>query len=657
MRRLLSLILPGLLLVAATAVPAPAVAEELRTVAVLPMAKGAGGPELDGFGAALADMMVTDLSTVAGLQLVERARLQEVVAELHLAESDFIDPASAQKLGSGLGAELIVMGSFSVVKDAMVIDTRLVAVATGAVVKAARAEGVVSDFVSIEKDVIETLVEGLAVELSRADRRLLLLQTPTEDFEAFASYGRGRKAKDDGKLDEAKAAFEEAIGKDPEFALAASELAQLASMVRREREKETVRYTDAREKSLYEGLAALTAETDRPADFRDTQDSRMDLEIRIALLRSAGQHCTRFEELKHYLLRNDGELVLWLDSVPGAEHYDRYRAGGKLMDRRADELGLTGPESHFGSRPGDAMHAAGTVLWSGPSLVISRNMQPEKFRGTLIGSLEACYPPDERPAQWAPIAKAAKRWGWYTKSMYTTHGQGPSSLTPRDSIELYGALLRAETVGVDREVSTVTERVLARHPEGDGERRQVLSRIQTIVSAGEQTERRQMHRQGMSPAALEGAVKALQDQSPELLRMDHPVCAQLVERKAPQAAGTLERYERDRGNSDVRRAHEAANQLGDLIATLLRARCFTGSKGKPMAPEEVYPAVREALGRPNPTMVEESRCVDLFTNLEEGTNAEAEAQALSLPFETRVAHLDTWFGALHRAYTGRCLVP
>lgn len=650
-RWILSLL--GLLMLVA----GPAAAEDLRTVAVLPMAKGAGGPELDGFGAALADMMVTDLSTVSGLQLVERSRLQEIVAELQLGESDFIDPASAQKLGSGLGAELVVMGSFSVVKDTLVIDTRMVAVATGAIVKTARAEGEVAEFVSIEKDVIETLVEGLEIVLSRAERRQLLLQAPTENFDAFTSYGRGVKAKDEGNFDAARAAFEEAIGKDPEFALAATELAQLAARVRQEREKEVLRYKDAREQSLYEGLAQLTPETERPQGFRDTQESRMDLELRIALLRSAGQHCTRFEELKHYLLRTNGEPQLWLDTVPGAEHYDRYRAGEKLMDARAAELGLTGPETHWGTRPGEALQSAGTVLWSGPSMVISRNMQPEKFTATLIGSMEECYPPQERPAQWAEIAAAAAKWTWYREPLYNTHGVGPSTLTPEDSMQLYSALLRAETVGVDSKVTLATEAVLARHPEGDRERGQVLSRIQGIVSAGEQTERRLMSRHGMSPGALEGAVRAVGAKDPALVRMDAPLCEQLVERRASRVEGTLERYERDQKHSDVRRAREAASSLGGLVATLVMANCFTGSPARAMTVEEAYPAIREHLGRRHPAKLTDESCDESIGKITEGTSPEAEAAMLERSYAVQAAHVDEFLGALHRAYTSRCLIP
>ena len=643
-----------LLLLIALLLPASAAAKsDLRTVAVLPMTKGAGGPELDGFGAALADMMVTDLSTVAGLQLVERQRLNEVVAELELGESAFIDPKSAQELGHGLGAELLVMGSFSVVKETMVIDTRLVAVATGGVVKAARAEGEVADFVSIEKDVIESLVDGLEVELSRAERRQLLLQAPTEDFEAFASYGRGVKAKEEGNIDDARAAFEEALREDPDFDLAASELAQLAALVRRETEKESRRYKDARERSLYEGLDALTPETDRPADFVDTAESMLDFGLRAALLLHSKQHCTRFEELKRPLIHRDGELSVWFDVLPGAEHYDRYRAAEQVMDARAEELGLRGKETHWGTRPGEALHDAGSVLWSGPSLLLYRNMQPEKFSDTLIASMEKCFPPDERLAQWEAIVKASKKWTWLDEPLYRTYGEGPSTLTPRDSMDLYGALLRAESTGVDKHVTRVTEAVLARHPEGDGERRSVLNRIQTIVKAGERTEKRTANRYGMTADQLEGAVKAVGAKDASLIRMDSPLCTAIVEGQHRQVEGTLERYERDRNHHDVRRRQDAANQLGDLVGPLVLSGCFTDD---PLDVEEVMPAVRDALKHSHPATLEDPTCSDMMTRLEEGFGQIPEGTWEMMDVSARAAYANMWLGQLHWLYANRCLV-
>ena len=58
-----------------------------------------------------------------------------------LAKGDFLNPTTAQKLGKGLGAAYVVVGSYSVVDGTFLLDARLVNVESGAVTKAARLEG------------------------------------------------------------------------------------------------------------------------------------------------------------------------------------------------------------------------------------------------------------------------------------------------------------------------------------------------------------------------------------------------------------------------------------------------------------------------------------------------------------------------------------
>lgn len=648
-----ALALTGLLL--ASGLPFAVAGDDARTVAVLPFAKGAGGAELDGFGAALADMIVTDLSAVPGLLLVERQRLAEVVVELELADSDFIDPASAQQLGHGLGAEFVVVGSFIALDGQLVIDSRMVAVATGAVVKAARAEGAVADFVAIEKEVVERLVDGLDVELSRSDRRRLLLQAPTEDFDAFVSYGRGVKAKEDGDLDVAEVALRDALRRDPDFELAASELASLAALVQREQERETTRYADARHKTMYDALEQLASELTRGDDFRDTRESLLDLSIRQELLRASGQHCQRYDELVHFLLRREGRVESWWEDL----HPDpprRFKEAERLMEARASELGLVGSETWFGTRKGDAMHAAGTDVSSAGQLLTSRNLLPEKFSDNVVHSLERCFPPEVRPVKWAELAQHAEGWGFLDEPLYELYGGGEVTVSHRDAVELYASLLRAEAQGVDAKVSRDTERVLARHPEGDEYRGRVLSRIETIVRAGAAFEGRRLQRMGLSVDALLGATHALNDRSAELLRLDVPLCAALVERRQPQVAAALERFEARRNDSDPRRRVDAGNGLGGLVAPLLMARCFVGDEA-PIAPAEVYPMIREALARRHPDKASDVHCTESIDRLAGDVEEEDQTQLLALTPEQQVGWIETRLLQLYRLHTQRCLAP
>ena len=56
----------------------------------------------------LADMLITDLSNIKSIQIVEREKLEALLKEINLSESKFIDQTTAQKLGKGLGASYIL---------------------------------------------------------------------------------------------------------------------------------------------------------------------------------------------------------------------------------------------------------------------------------------------------------------------------------------------------------------------------------------------------------------------------------------------------------------------------------------------------------------------------------------------------------------------
>lgn len=641
-------------LIAALAL-APAASAATRKIAVLPLTRGAGGPEVEGLGSALADMMVTDLMAVPELVLVERQRLADVLAELELSETAFVDESSAQEMGRGLGAEMVVVGSFSVLEGQLVIDCRLVAVATGAVLKAARAQGEVADFVSIEKDVVEGLVEGLEVELSRAERRLLLLQAPTEDFEAFASYGRGVKAKQDGELDAARAAFEEALQRDPEFARASEELADLAAMVQTEQAKEKQRSADARMAAVYAALEQIPPETSRPKDFVDTRDSLMDLSLRFYLLSRSGQYCQRYEEMLHLLDRRDGQTEDWWSDLPGGPQ-GRFELAADLMQARATELGLTGDGALFGRRPNEAMHDAGLELGGGADLLISRNLSPEKFSDSLVYSMECCFPIEARLATWDDVRQRAEGWAVLDKPLYKKNDGSLVTLTSRDAVELYAARLRATHLGVDADVTRLTEAVLARHPEGDDDRSKVLGRIQSVVVAGEEYERRVAGQLGMTHKALEGAALAVRDGDGSLIRLDVPLCAALAQQRVDRVNDELQRYEELAADSSEGRRLAAATGLGSLLAPLAIAGCFTGGE-EPLTVAEAYPAVRQALDRRHPATVENERCSESIEELGKAVDPAAQQRTLALSEEAQSRTLDGVLSRLHSLHSRRCLVP
>lgn len=187
-----------------------------RTIAIAYFDNTSGVGELEPLRKGLADMLITDLGNVQSLQIVEREKLNQVIDELKLSKSKFIDPRTAQKLGKGLAAELIMTGGYLVQGDQLRVDVRIVDVQTGKVAASEKVEGKKDDFFALEKDLVDILIKTLDVKLSSGERSKLR-SNATQSFDAWQKYSAGLDAKDRGDAAEARRLFQAALDADPSY--------------------------------------------------------------------------------------------------------------------------------------------------------------------------------------------------------------------------------------------------------------------------------------------------------------------------------------------------------------------------------------------------------------------------------------------------------
>ena len=75
-----------------------------KRVAILYFDNNTKDGDLDLLRKGMADMLITDLSGVDGMTVVEREKLEALLAELKLQRSKYFDAKTAVKLGRGAGA-------------------------------------------------------------------------------------------------------------------------------------------------------------------------------------------------------------------------------------------------------------------------------------------------------------------------------------------------------------------------------------------------------------------------------------------------------------------------------------------------------------------------------------------------------------------------
>jgi len=206
-----------------------AFAQTAVTVAISYFDNNTGKAELEPLAKGMADMLITDLSQVQSLRVVERQKLNQVLAELQLSKSRFIDPTTAQKLGKGLAAKYILSGSYALVGDTLRIDARVFNVQTGAVLTSKKVEGKKDDFFALEKDVADLLIAALAVKLA-PEERSSLRRNPTQSYDAWSAYANGLDAQDKGDVARARAAFQQALAADPNYRAARTASERLAAV-------------------------------------------------------------------------------------------------------------------------------------------------------------------------------------------------------------------------------------------------------------------------------------------------------------------------------------------------------------------------------------------------------------------------------------------
>ena len=238
-RRVGGLVLGLSLLAAALATPArgpagarPAQAEtdhQLR-VAVVDFDSATTEADLKALGKGLQSMVATDLAGVPGLRLVERQRLNDVIAELKLARGGQMDRATVARVGKLTGATHLLGGTYTVVAGRMRIDARMFSIESGEVIVAEQIEGERDAFFELEKTLARKVVDALGIKLAPRDRAALA--TPhTADFEAFRLYSKGIAAFDERRYDDALTALGAAARKDTEFRLAARTLEDYRRLV------------------------------------------------------------------------------------------------------------------------------------------------------------------------------------------------------------------------------------------------------------------------------------------------------------------------------------------------------------------------------------------------------------------------------------------
>lgn len=247
MRRSLWLLFICALLWARPSESAAADSRPRPTVAVLYFDYAGPDDQMAVLRKGLAQMLISDLSAQDAATLVERSRLEEVLAELKLNQTAHIDPKSASKLGKLLGARYLVLGSYFVMMNTLRADARLVEVETGKVLDSTGKSGPPEDFLTVEQALSAALTRALVAlppppasgrpaaaakppaQVARVTGAPPAVPKPPAQLKIKTAvrYSKALDALDHGKKDVARTELSAVTAEQPDFRLATLDLDRL----------------------------------------------------------------------------------------------------------------------------------------------------------------------------------------------------------------------------------------------------------------------------------------------------------------------------------------------------------------------------------------------------------------------------------------------
>jgi TolB-like protein/Flp pilus assembly protein TadD len=188
-----------------------------KSIAVLPFDNLSRDPDNAYFAEGVQDEILTRLAKVADLKVISRTSTQKYKSA----------PDNLREIAKQLGVFNILEGSVQRAADQVRVTVQLINAATDAHLWAETYDRKLTDIFAVESDIAKTIADTLQAKLTGLEKRAIAAQ-PTDDTEAHEFYLRGRyfwNKRTGPDLRRAIDYFKQAIGKDPNFALAYAGLA------------------------------------------------------------------------------------------------------------------------------------------------------------------------------------------------------------------------------------------------------------------------------------------------------------------------------------------------------------------------------------------------------------------------------------------------
>jgi TolB-like protein/class 3 adenylate cyclase len=189
-----------------------------KSIAVLPLENLSRDPDNAYFAEGMQDEILARLSKIADLKVISRTSTLKYKSA----------PDNLREIAKELGVSNILEGSVQKTADQVRVNVQLINALNDAHLWAEIYDRKLTDIFAVESDIAKTIADTLQAKLTGSEKQLIAAQ-PTSDTTAYELYLKGRLlwGKRGGEnIRQAIAFYEQAIARDPNYALAYSGLAE-----------------------------------------------------------------------------------------------------------------------------------------------------------------------------------------------------------------------------------------------------------------------------------------------------------------------------------------------------------------------------------------------------------------------------------------------
>jgi serine/threonine protein kinase/Tfp pilus assembly protein PilF len=202
---------------------APAQSPNEKSIAVLPFADLSQARDQEYFCDGIQEEILTRLSKIRDLKVISRTSTQRFKSA----------PANLPKIAKQLGVANILEGTVQKTEGQVRVNVQLINARNDSHLWAEKYDRKLTDLFAVESEIAKAIADTLRAKLSGSEQRAIATR-PTENAEAHLLYLKGTYFSNKRTANDLRTAieyFKEAMGKDPNYALAYAGLADAYSLI------------------------------------------------------------------------------------------------------------------------------------------------------------------------------------------------------------------------------------------------------------------------------------------------------------------------------------------------------------------------------------------------------------------------------------------